>query len=558
MEKKYPLVPAYLKVFYLCIFLSIAVWLITLCSSQGYFASNPLTGHENVLFCDGWVDDAGDVIEIPGQFEVTPGEDFRIHYTFTEDVTIEKALLFRTDHTFVRAYINGREIYRFGDSDEIPFGKSPGSGWQLIEIGEVKAGDVLTIEQNCPYEKYSGLIREIKIGTKAELLSEIMISGLWMLLMTAIPFLIGIFIMLFPPFFFREYSPGVFFNIGIPFVMISIWSFTEARTWQLFFKNSYAMQILNFITFSLFVPCVLLSVYTMGYVKNKKMFKTMLMIDVGAAIGLLGLQVFEIADYFETLLVVHILIVVNAFIFITLFLRDVRKNKGMTLWMGGIVYLTIGFGAFMDLMDFYVWDKFGNGFFTRLIILALLVCCGLTTLRRALVLHRKNIEQKAYAKMAYTDNLTGLKNRRRFDEDMEALEKEPKEVTILYADMNGLKHINDYQGHHQGDSALKLIADELKQFSNALTTTCYRLGGDEFCILSFDQGVKELQEKCEQLNQRLVPYEKEYDYPIGISYGAKRFMPGTMTMHQCLVAAEKEMYDYKQTLYKERGISRER
>lgn len=553
---KYPSIPNHLKSLYICIFLSMVVWMFTLCTTHKFFKNNPLTNHDVTTFHEGWVDDAGNAIAVPNQYDVACGEDFRIHYTFPESVSTEKALLFRTDHTFVRAYLNGEEIYRFGNADEIPFGKSPGSGWQLIELGEMKAGDVLTIEQKCPYERYSGLIREIKIGTKAELLSEVMLNGLGMLIMTVVPLLVGIFVIFLPPFFFREYPPHIFFNIGISFVMVSLWSFTEARTWQLFFRNAYAMQILNFVAFSLFVPCVLLSTYTMGYVRNRKLYRVMLDLDSATALILLGLQVLNIADYFETLLAVHVMIVANALIFITSFIRNTRAKKSLPFWLGTMLYLAIGMAAFLDLMDFYVWDRFGNGFFSRIAILALLVCAGLTTMRRAMSMHKKRIEQMTYERMAYTDDLTGLKNRRAFDEDIEHIEQNGQTVTILYADMNGLKSINDNKGHHYGDEALQLIAERLKQFRDG-DTNCYRLGGDEFAVLSYTQSEDEMRERCEEINRGLAMYEEKYDYPIGISYGVQRYTPqGDMTMHQCLVNVDKMMYRYKEDIYAKQGRAR--
>lgn len=545
-----------LKILYVCIFLSVAVWAFTLFTTQQYFGENPLTGHDVEIFEAEWRDASGNVIAVPGQYEVKPGEDFAITHIFAEDVRGEKSLLFRTDHTYVRAYINGTEIYRFGNQEEIPFGKTPGSGWQLIELGQIAAGDVLTIVQNCPYEKYSGLIRDIEIGTKAELVSEIMFEGMDLLIMTVIPLLIGIVVIILPPFFFREYPPLIFLNMGISFVVISIWSFTEARTWQLFFRNAYAMQMLNFVTFSLFVPCVLLSAYTMGFIKNKRLYQIMLGIDSFAALILLGLQVFEIADYFETLGVVHALIVVNAFMFISSFIRNNHAKKEALFWTSMVLYLIIGLSAVWDLLDFYVWDYFGNGFFTRIEILALLVCAGLAAMRRTMIIRKKRIEQMTYEKMAYTDNLTSLKNRRAFDEAIEQIEREEREVVLVYADMNGLKSVNDHRGHHYGDEAIKLIAEELRRFGSE-GAICYRIGGDEFCVLSFHQSPERLKEECEQINRNLRVYEGRFGYPIGISYGIQKYVPGSgMTMHQCLVAVDAAMYEYKQSIYIKQGRGR--
>lgn len=551
MNNKPEPIEFHMKILYVFTGLAVIVWLIVLLSTQGDFKENRFTQANVTLFNDNWTDADGNPVEIPGKSDIAKGEDYSIFYTFENDVETGRALLFRTDHTFATAYLNGREIYRFGVPEQIPFGKSPGSGWQIIDIGGAKAGDVIELVTNCPYDKYSGQMRNILTGTKQELVSYIFWSGLGMLIITIIPLLIGIIIIMIPPFYFKGYRKRLFFDIGLSFVVLSIWSFTEARTWQLFFKNAYAMQLLNFLTFSLLLPTVLLALRTMGFVHDLKLYRRLMTLNIGAAFLLLLLQVFNIRDFFELLMINHTLIVVTSFMMVVSYTKY-SNSKGIKSWMSLLLYITIPCCAVLDLSDFYFWDYFGNGFFTRLEILSLLICIGLTAMKRALIIHKENIEQQTFQKLAYTDNLTSLRNRRGFDDDIEKIEKEKKPVTILYADMNGLKFINDNMGHHSGDKALKLIASALGNLTDA-GTTCYRLGGDEFCILSFTQEENELEEKCKQINEDLTSYEQEYFYPIGISYGILKYVPdGEFTIHQCLVAADERMYAFKQEIYRTR------
>lgn len=546
-------VPFFIRVFYIGAVTSAIVWLGVLFITQGYFGVNPFTGYKEVsTFMEGWVDEEGNSVAIPADYEVPEGEDMRIFHTVGESFGMPKSILFRTDHTYVRAYINGQQIYRFGDAKEIPFGKTPGSGWQLIELGELRAGDVIMLELNCPYEKYSGLLRDILIGEKAELVSYILWKGLGMLLMTFIPLLIGITVMVFPPIFFRQYQTHGFFNVGLTFVIISAWSFTEARTWQLFFVNAYAMQTLNFLTFAMFVPSVVVTLRILGFISNSRLYNIVITTDIVIDLAVVLLQVFNIADFFHTLTLVHLMIIVNAFIFITSFIRNFDKKKGLIRWLAVGLYIIIILAAVLDMMDFYVWDYFGNGFFTRIEILALLIYTGLLSTKRALLIHYENIEKLAYEKMAYTDTLTSLRNRRGLNEDIDLIENQEKAVTIMYADMNGLKYINDNMGHHAGDNALIRIAQELRYLCDE-DTVSYRIGGDEFCILSFSMEPDMLEECCIRLNQKLTAYEEEYQYPIGISYGIVKHIPKKgVTIQQSLLAADRRMYHYKEELYQHR------
>lgn len=535
-----------MKMFYVYVVLALFISGFVFIKTDKYFEDSNFTSYKNVdTYNMGWLDKEGNSINIPGDYQIEAGEDFYIHMTVTEEIKNGSYLLFRTDHTFVKAFINDTQVYKFGDKSQIPFGKTPGSGWQLISLEGISVGDTITIYTNCPYDKYSGLLRDIYIGSKSELISYIFWNGLFMTVLTLIPTLIGVFIMIIPPIFFRRYSISKFINIGISFVIISIWSFTEARTWQIIFINPYFMQMINFLTFAVMVPSILLSVYTMGLVKSYKLYNRIMIIDMAAALSAVILQVTNIADFFDTLVIIHIMIALNAVIFATDFIRRAKGGKGFTVWISALLYTIIGASALLDLMDFYVWDTFGNGFFTRIEILILLLASGLLSMRRALTIHNENIEKLTYEKMAYTDALTGFRNKRGFDEDIEKIEKNSVEVAILYMDMNGLKVVNDTKGHNYGDKAIKTVSKELSSIVDQ-NTTCYRLGGDEFCVLSSMKTGEELLSQCNRINNNLRQYTEEYGYSIDISFGMSEYKPGGgKSMQACIIEADKKMYLHK-------------
>jgi diguanylate cyclase (GGDEF)-like protein len=94
-----------------------------------------------------------------------------------------------------------------------------------------------------------------------------------------------------------------------------------------------------------------------------------------------------------------------------------------------------------------------------------------------------------YAEMqevAARDKLTGLYNRRLFEEQFDAAvaralrTREP--LTLLVVDLDGLKRINDLGGHPAGDEALRTLAEALRSSIRASDVAC-RLGGDEFAVI---------------------------------------------------------------------------
>jgi len=94
-----------------------------------------------------------------------------------------------------------------------------------------------------------------------------------------------------------------------------------------------------------------------------------------------------------------------------------------------------------------------------------------------------------YAEMqelAARDKLTGLYNRRLFEEQFDAAvarsQRNGEQLSLLVVDLDGLKRINDLGGHPAGDEALRSLAESLVESSRAGDITC-RLGGDEFAVI---------------------------------------------------------------------------
>jgi len=102
------------------------------------------------------------------------------------------------------------------------------------------------------------------------------------------------------------------------------------------------------------------------------------------------------------------------------------------------------------------------------------------------ITERKRVEA-ALQNLSLIDELTGLYNRRGFmavtEQHLAAIRRNKQVPVILYADLDGLKTINDSLGHHEGDRALKKTGDILKDTFRTSDIVA-RLGGDEFVVLA--------------------------------------------------------------------------
>ena len=90
-------------------------------------------------------------------------------------------------------------------------------------------------------------------------------------------------------------------------------------------------------------------------------------------------------------------------------------------------------------------------------------------------------------RVSLTDPLTGLPNRRHFDrrlrEELARVDRYQYPLTLMLLDLDGLKNINDEEGHEAGDNALRAVARTLQRTCRA-TDLAARIGGDEFTVLA--------------------------------------------------------------------------
>ena len=104
--------------------------------------------------------------------------------------------------------------------------------------------------------------------------------------------------------------------------------------------------------------------------------------------------------------------------------------------------------------------------------------------------------------MSSTDLLTGVYNRNamnnRITEDTTGAKPIGKPFGVCFIDVNGLKAVNDTQGHLSGDTLLKDVASTLNEFKTD-TSEIYRVGGDEFMIISTKTGKEDFDRFVEVL-----------------------------------------------------------
>jgi diguanylate cyclase (GGDEF)-like protein len=163
-------------------------------------------------------------------------------------------------------------------------------------------------------------------------------------------------------------------------------------------------------------------------------------------------------------------------------------------------------------------------------------------------------DQTVLAELALHDGLTGIPNRRAFEEAMErewrlALRSQ-QAVSLLLIDVDMFKQYNDRYGHLAGDACLRTVAELLTQAVQRPSDLLARYGGEEFVLILPSTplpGARDVAERlCSLMEQRHLDHE---DSPVGhvtVSIGAASIVPAQGTHSDELIAlADTALYEAK-------------
>ncbi len=159
-------------------------------------------------------------------------------------------------------------------------------------------------------------------------------------------------------------------------------------------------------------------------------------------------------------------------------------------------------------------------------------------------------------RLTFLDGLTGIANRRYFDQKIEKewkrMRREKKPISLVMIDIDFFKKFNDCYGHQRGDDCLKQVALAIDKITKRPGDLAARYGGEEFTLIFPDtnaDNAKKIAEKCRANVEALkLTHEKsEISNFVSVSLGLSSIIPNRDDQHyQCLIkAADEALYKAK-------------
>ncbi|WP_416148860.1 diguanylate cyclase [Salipaludibacillus sp. HK11] len=159
-----------------------------------------------------------------------------------------------------------------------------------------------------------------------------------------------------------------------------------------------------------------------------------------------------------------------------------------------------------------------------------------------------------FKKLSEQDGLTGVANRRYFDEQLEyhwrEATKHQQQLSLIMLDLDYFKDFNDYYGHHAGDDCLKLVTATIERKISS-SNVFARYGGEEFSIILPNSSEKDAYDLAEELREAVeqlrIPHEKSSVLKsVTISLGVASISPqNSMKSKHLIKQADDALYSAK-------------
>lgn len=532
-----------------CALLTAAILLGAYFSPSAYDNSDSATVNLN----DGWriVEDDKETTTdgvLPYSIKNKKCKTIELFLTLPETDFLSGVLITTAYQKEVDISLDGALLYSYHPEGSQKKSFTPGSGRFYVMLPQDSAGKELHIRYSRTVMSDDSLIARVAIHDSLQK-PFFFVSGSELLLVSMLSlFLIGLVLLIIALVAdWRRFLYSPLCSLAVFAISTSVWITCNTKLSQFFTPNLIFLHNLEYIAFFTMPAALWMFAWLTWHYCPRVTLPTIGILS-GFLVLALTCKALGLLDFYSFLTLFHLLVLCN-FISFVFSLKISYRTGDFPLKMFCAGFGVLAVCCVMEIIRYYFF--FSTDTIFSFFIMGIIGLSGCTiasylyTLRQRMQLQ---IENSMYKQLAYTDKLTGLRNRLTFEEDMETLEAEQdKYHSIIFAnlDVNNFKRVNDTYGHATGDEVLRAVAAELTAICDDPSRRCYRLGGDEFCIIALDNTVNGLNKSLTQMNERLG--SGFIQFPITVSFGVaecNKFLHSSLT--DVFKSSDDLMYQSKQ------------
>lgn len=435
------------------------------------------------------------------------------------------SFVFYTIHQNVRVDIDSEIVYSMNPDAANQFGRSPGSVWNEISLTAEENGKIIRASIYPVYKSSIDIKPDFYFGEKASIYCDVLKRSLLSLIISVIAVLVGGIFILYILYNYKNTEVNKeLMMLGCFSVQIGIWKFTDSEAFNLLFPERQAMSYLPILALLLVTIPFTLFIKELHSTSENIIWYIPCFASIADIVITLTLQWLNIADIRQMLWLTHTVLFLVVVITIGMVIHEVKSVGWNPRLKRNICCMGICFlGLILDLSLYYI--TIGKsvmvlgmfGFMTYIIVL------GLHSIQEAKQLMTIGMRARRFEQMAYHDQLTGLYNRTAYAEYIGQEDFVPEHCVVIVFDLNELKKCNDTLGHEKGDVYIKESARLIRESFEDIGQ-CYRMGGDEFCVLVKGGSMGECRRRIKRMQEKARRYTQEHgDIRMEIACGCEMY-----------------------------------
>lgn len=490
---------------------------------------------------------------LPAEIDASAGDTIVIRRKLGADALTGNTLMYYARQADTKVWLDDELLWEDPEWDT-PFPMLGGSYWRIVKVPSDYAGRTLRLEIVPEIDKYARELPTIYTGEKQALIYMVLGQGAVFLILGMVTIVLGAAILVIGLCLRKHGTIAArMYYLGLFSIVTGVWGSLEARATQIFTGNIPRATFVVFACFALLPVVIMAFILTYESLRGKWYMKALFYLAVVNFVVQQVLQIAGIAYYIQMVNVVHILFILIMLGLIAGFIgmQAQPENKREYFIYKALLILAV-FGM-ADIVWYCIFPTKRVGTFLRVGILFFIAYLGYDTIRQIGNRQLQEAKDSFYKELAFTDIMTGLENRTAFEHTMASIRSQQEREKgrdirtswiIMMVDMNCLKIINDEYGHDKGDEAIFRLASGLKTHFG-MVGECFRIGGDEFCVLAPEISMERFEQLCEEFRAAMETEAAELSYPFSASLGY--VLLDESGADECLKKADARMYAEKRS-----------
>lgn len=312
-----------------------------------------------------------------------------------------------------------------------------------------------------------------------------------------------------------------FLNVAIFLILCALWCITDSPLVPELvgsYAATYYISFYCFMSFSIPIIHFVRETATMNHYHVLNWLEGLFYINIAAQTAL---HLAGACDMVDMLWATHILLFGGVAALCVLLCAEYRRTKNVDLRNPMIAFGLLGAGGVLALALYWLPGVPFYGLIYELGILVFIICLLWTVVNHTVNNLSFRIESRVYRRLSMIDGLTGLSNRRSFDqffEDLVGRVHEYENIALFFMDLNFLKDTNDRFGHNAGDELLIGAAHCIRRCFGE-SRDCYRIGGDEFAVVLINPEEGNMQMWSSRLDACIRQHNQNARYRLSIARG---------------------------------------